>query len=91
MLDRMRDKIRLKHYSIRTEYAYLDWLRRFVLSHSKRHPAKMGTPDAEAFLLLRRESQRRRIDAKSGKERGCFSKAKYSDRAAMARRRGVGQ
>jgi len=46
----MRDRIRLKHYSIRTEYAYLDWARRFVLFHGKRHPAKMGAVEVEAFL-----------------------------------------
>ena len=37
LLDCLRDKIRLKHYSIRTEYAYTDWVRRFVLFHGKRH------------------------------------------------------
>jgi hypothetical protein len=37
LFDRMRDKIRLKHYSIRTEFAYLDWVRRFILFHAKRH------------------------------------------------------
>jgi integron integrase len=50
LLDRMRDRIRLKHYSIRTEYAYLDWARRFVLFHGKRHPAKMGSVEVESFL-----------------------------------------
>ena len=50
LLDRMRERIRLKHYSIRTEYAYLDWVRRFILFHSKRHPAEMGAAEVEAFL-----------------------------------------
>ena len=50
LLDRMRERIRLKHYSIRTEYAYLDWVRRFVLFHEKRHPAEMGATEVEAFL-----------------------------------------
>jgi integron integrase len=50
LLDRLRDKIRLKHYSIRTESAYLDWVRRFVLFHAKQHPAKMGAAEVEAFL-----------------------------------------
>jgi integron integrase len=40
----------LKHYSIRTEQAYRDWVRRFVLFHGKRHPADMGAQDVEAFL-----------------------------------------
>ncbi len=46
----MRDKIRFKHYSIRTEQAYLDWIRRFILFHAKRHPAEMGAPEVAAFL-----------------------------------------
>ena len=50
LLDQLRDRIRLKHYSIRTEHAYVDWVRRFVLFHGKRHPADMGAKEVEAFL-----------------------------------------
>ena len=50
LLDQIRDRIRLKHYSIRTEQAYLDWVKRFILFHRKRHPASMGKADVEAFL-----------------------------------------
>lgn len=50
LLDRVRDKIRLKHYSLRTEQAYLDWIKRFILHHGKRHPADMGATEVEAFL-----------------------------------------
>ncbi len=50
LLDRVRDKIRLKHYSLRTEQAYLDWIRRFILHHGKRHPGDMGATEVEAFL-----------------------------------------
>lgn len=50
LLDRVRDKIRLKHYSLRTEQAYLDWIRRFILHHGKRHPDEMGATEVEAFL-----------------------------------------
>jgi integron integrase len=50
LLDQVRDKIRLKNYSIRTERAYVDWVRRFILFHQKRHPAEMGAPEVEAFL-----------------------------------------
>ena len=50
LLDRVRDKIRLRHYSIRTEQAYLDWIRRFILYHGKRHPETLGGPEVEAFL-----------------------------------------
>ncbi len=50
LLDQVRGKIRLKHYSIRTEQAYLDWVKRFVLFQQKRHPAEMGAAEVEAFL-----------------------------------------
>ncbi len=52
LLDRVRDRIRLKHYSIRTETAYLGWIRRFICFHGKRHPATMGKPEVEAFLSM---------------------------------------
>ena len=38
LLDQVRDVIRLKHYSIRTEQSYVDWIRRFILFYHKRHP-----------------------------------------------------
>ncbi|MEZ5581927.1 MAG: integron integrase [Candidatus Competibacteraceae bacterium] len=50
LLDQVRAKIRLKHYSIRTEQAYVDRIRRFVLFHDKRHPTEMGVTEVEAFL-----------------------------------------
>lgn len=46
----MRDHLRTRHYSIRTEAAYLDWVRRFILFHDKRHPAEMGAVEVAAFL-----------------------------------------
>ena len=50
LLDRMRHAIRLRHFSIRTEDTYVDWARRFILFHGKRHPKDLGAPDVEAFL-----------------------------------------
>lgn len=50
LLDQVRDAIRRKHYSIRTEEAYVSWIRRFILFHNKRHPREMGAPEIEAFL-----------------------------------------
>ncbi len=47
LLDQVRDKIRLKHYSIRTEQAYVDWIKRFILFHDKKHPATMGAQEVE--------------------------------------------
>lgn len=46
----MRDRIRLKHFSIRTEQAYIAWIRRFILFHHKRHPAEMGEAEVTEFL-----------------------------------------
>ncbi len=50
MLARVRERLRVKHYSIRTETAYLGWIRRFILFHEKRHPSGMGKAEVEAFL-----------------------------------------
>jgi integron integrase len=50
LLDQLRARIRALHYSIRTEDAYADWARRFILFHEKRHPRDMGVTEVEAFL-----------------------------------------
>ena len=50
LLDQVRDVLRLKHYAIRTEEAYTDWIRRFILFHNKRHPRDMGAEEITAFL-----------------------------------------
>ena len=50
LLDRVRYRIRLKGYSIRTEQAYTGWIRRFIIFHNKRHPRDMGKAEIEAFL-----------------------------------------
>ena len=50
LLNRLRDHLRTRHYSIRTETAYVDWARRFILFHGKRHPLEMGGAEVEAFL-----------------------------------------
>jgi len=50
LLDQVRDTIRLKHYSIRTEQAYTDWIRRFILFHNKRHPRDMSEEEVAQFL-----------------------------------------
>lgn len=49
-LDKVRAAIRVRHYSIRTEQAYVDWVRRFILFHSKRHPEQMGEREVAEFL-----------------------------------------
>jgi integron integrase len=50
LLDQLRQAIRLRHYSIRTEEAYVQWAKRFILFHNKRHPQEMGRLEIEAFL-----------------------------------------
>ena len=50
LLDRLREACRVRHYSIRTEDAYHDWCRRYILFHGKRHPADMGAAEINAFL-----------------------------------------
>lgn len=50
LLDQVRDAIRVRHYSIRTEEAYVNWIRRFILFHDKRHPKDMGGAEVETFL-----------------------------------------
>jgi integron integrase len=50
LLDQVRNQLRLRHYSYRTEQQYVAWIRRFIFFHGKRHPALMGAPELEAFL-----------------------------------------
>lgn len=50
LLDQVQDTLRRKHYSFRTEQAYVDWIKRFILFHDKRHPNEMGSAEIEAFL-----------------------------------------
>src|SRR3546814_18429641 len=52
LLDQVRQRLRLKHYSLRTEQAYVGWVRRFILANGKRHPREMGEREVEAFLTL---------------------------------------
>lgn len=50
LLDEVRGRLRAKHYSLRTEQAYVGWIRRFNLANGKRHPREMGGPEVEHFL-----------------------------------------
>lgn len=50
LLDQVREQIRLKHYSIRTEHVYCEWIKRYIRFHDYRHPVEMGGPEVEAFL-----------------------------------------
>jgi len=50
LLDEVRRKLRVKHYSLRTEQAYVGWIKRFILANGKRHPREMGMHEVERFL-----------------------------------------
>ena len=50
LLDQVREVMRLKHYSLRTEQTYIQWIKRFIFFHQKRHPREMGAPEVKAFL-----------------------------------------
>ncbi len=50
LLDIVREKIRLKHYSIRTEKSYIGWIKHYILYHNKKHPKDMGKIEVEEFL-----------------------------------------
>jgi hypothetical protein len=50
LLDQIRQLMRLRHYSLRTEEAYIGWIRRYILFHGKRHPRDLGESDIASFL-----------------------------------------
>ena len=50
LLEQVREAIRVRHYSIRTEGTYVGWIKRFILFHGKRHPRDMGMREVQQFL-----------------------------------------
>src|SRR3979490_385824 len=50
LLDRVRDALRQRHYSYRTEQSYIHWIKRYIFFHEKMHPARMGAVEITAFL-----------------------------------------
>jgi hypothetical protein len=77
LLDQVRDVIRKKHYSIRTEQAYVNWIRQYILFHKKRHPKDMGEKnwiDQGDFGLMERA---RRSDDCNDKNRGWPCSIRY--------------
>jgi hypothetical protein len=51
LLDQVRETIRRKHYSLRTEAACVDWIKKYIFFHNKRHPSQMGAPELEQLNL----------------------------------------
>ncbi len=50
LLDQVRDQIRLRHYSIRIEQAYVSWIKRYILFHNNRHPKDMGEIEISQYI-----------------------------------------
>src|SRR5881296_4376727 len=50
LLEQVRETIRTRHYSYRTEKAYVHWIKRFIFFHNKRHPIEMGEAETAQFL-----------------------------------------
>ncbi|MDB9524763.1 phage integrase N-terminal SAM-like domain-containing protein [Oscillatoria sp. CS-180] len=50
LLEQVREVMRLRHYAYRTEETYVQWIKRYILFHQKRHPREMGRDEIEAFL-----------------------------------------
>jgi hypothetical protein len=49
LFDQVRETLRIKHYAWRTAQAYVNWIKRFILFHDKRHPREMGATEVRAF------------------------------------------
>jgi hypothetical protein len=70
LLEQVRTFMRARRYSLRTEQAYLDWIRRFILFHGKRHPRDLGETEITDFLThLAAQQHVRGFDPESGIER----------------------
>ncbi len=69
LLDQVRQTIRAKHYSRRTESSYVEWIRRYILYHGKRHPAQMGEPELTSFLTSL--ATKRRVSASTQNQALC--------------------
>ena len=73
LLDQVREALRVRHYSIRTEEAYVHWIRRFILFHGKRHPRDMGKEDVSRFLTALAIERQVRECAAGGQPAGKFN------------------
>ena len=80
LLDELRQKLRYRHMSYRTEQAYVGWVRRFILFHNKRHPKEMGKPEIECYLVIppKRAASKSRINTSPAFSAGRVSLLKPS-------------
>ncbi len=59
LLEQVSDVIRLKHYSYKTEKSYINWIKRYIIFHNKRHPKEMSGREIEEFLTPKRSKGKR--------------------------------
>ena len=89
LLDQVRDVMRLKHYSLRTERTYCDWIARFIRFHQMRHPGEMREAEMSEFLTPSRPvGECLGFDPESGPQRAAVSlqrSAQTGDRMATKR------
>ena len=84
LLDQVRDAIRVRHDRIRTEDAYVGWIRRFIRFHGTRHPLEMGEPEVNAFLThLAVERTVAAVHPEPGARRSCC----FSNKVVLGGRR----
>lgn len=82
LLDRVRDRIRRKGYSLRTEKSYVQWIKRYIFFNGKRHPTEVGKADVEAFLTnLAVEGNVAAATQNRHFRRFCFSTGKFLKRS----------
>ena len=77
LLEHVRQELRVRHYSRRTEESYLGWIRRFIVFHGKRHPGDMGETEVEAFLSYL--AAERQVSASTQNQAACALLFLYKD------------
>jgi site-specific recombinase XerD len=87
LLDQVRTVLREKHYSIHTEHSYVNWIKRFILFHDKRHPRDMAAPEIETFLI--HLAVERRVAA-STQQQALAHKRSLDPRSGITRRHHLG-
>ena len=81
LLDRLRERIRLLHYSRSTEQAYVYWCRSFIRFHNLRHPMDMGCPEVEAFLgWLATERKAVKAESKVSRSINCTPRSRSAQK-----------
>src|SRR5688572_7527092 len=77
LLEDVRQELRIRHYSRRTEESYLGWITRFIVFHGKRHPGEMAETEVEAFLSYL--AAERQVSASTQNQAACALLFLYKD------------